>query len=186
MRLHDARFQLAWTTAADCWSVLAPRPGGESRLHQAFFKKWGDEGEVDLLQELSDLIILTASRCLMGKEVRESLFEKVSGLFHYLDMGMRPISVIFPYLPIKAHRDRDWARAQLAEIFAKIINNRRDSGVTEPDVLQVCAVGGRVEVLVCACAPALPSSLSAHTQPTLRLGFNAAGEALTVESSTCL
>jgi len=102
----------------------------------AFFKKWGDEGEVDLLQELSDLIILTASRCLMGKEVRESLFEKVSGLFHYLDMGMRPISVIFPYLPIKAHRDRDWARAQLAEIFAKIINNRRDSGVTEPDVLQ--------------------------------------------------
>ena len=105
---------------------------------QAFFKKWGDEGEVDLLQELSDLIILTASRCLMGKEVRESLFEKVSGLFHYLDMGMRPISVIFPYLPIKAHRDRDWARAQLAEIFAKIINNRRDSGVTEPDVLQVC------------------------------------------------
>ena len=69
--------------------------------------------------------------------MRESLFEKVSGLFHYLDMGMRPISVIFPYLPIKAHRERDWARKQLAQIFAKIINNRRDSGVTEPDVLQV-------------------------------------------------
>eukprot|EP00976_Prorocentrum_cordatum_P105838 1194338-Prorocentrum_minimum.AAC.4 len=103
---------------------------------EAFFEKWGDEGEVDLLQELSDLIILTASRCLMGKEVREQLFEKVSELFHYLDLGMLPISVVFPYLPIKAHRDRDWARKQLSEIFSKIINNRRASGQTEPDVLQ--------------------------------------------------
>eukprot|EP00959_Pyramimonas_sp_CCMP1952_P169476 3540344-Pyramimonas_sp.AAC.1 len=69
----------------------------------------------------------------MGKEVREQLFEKVSELFHYLDLGMLPISVVFPYLPIKAHRDRDWARKQLSEIFSKIINNRRASGQTEPD-----------------------------------------------------
>jgi len=103
---------------------------------EAFFDKWGDEGEVDLLQQLSDLIILTASRCLMGKEVREQLFEKVSELFHHLDMGMLPISVVFPYLPIAAHRKRDWARAELSKIFSKIINNRRDSGQSEPDVLQ--------------------------------------------------
>jgi sterol 14-demethylase len=109
-------------------------------LQQAFFDKWGDEGEVDLLQQLSDLIILTASRCLMGKEVREQLFDKVSELFHHLDMGMLPISLVFPYLPIPAHRKRDWARAELSKIFSKIINNRRDSGQSEPDVLQVCKI----------------------------------------------
>ena len=85
---------------------------------------------------LSDLIILTASRCLMGKEVREQLFEKVAGLFHDLDMGMQPISVIFPYLPIAAHRRRDASRAELSKIFAKIIKARKASGVKEADVLQ--------------------------------------------------
>lgn len=44
---------------------------------EAYFAKWGETGEVDILHELSSLIILTASRCLLGREVRESLFEEV-------------------------------------------------------------------------------------------------------------
>jgi len=103
---------------------------------EMFFDKWGDSGETDLMEQLSDLIILTASRTLMGREVREQLFEKVSSLFHMLDLGMQPISVVFPYLPIKAHRDRDNARKQLVEIFSSIIKNRRASGSQEEDVLQ--------------------------------------------------
>lgn len=103
---------------------------------EAFFANWGEEGEVDLLEELSGLIILTASRCLMGREVREHLFETVSMLFHDLDMGMQPISVLFPYLPIPAHNKRDKSRAELARIFAKIISNRRSTGASEGDLLQ--------------------------------------------------
>eukprot|EP00958_Prasinococcus_capsulatus_P023577 scaffold3551_cov408-Prasinococcus_capsulatus_cf.AAC.4 len=87
---------------------------------QAFFDQWEDEGQVDILQKLSELIILTASRCLLGKEVRENLFNTVYKYFHDLDMGMRPISVFFPYLPIEAHRKRDAARAELARIFSKV------------------------------------------------------------------
>lgn len=37
---------------------------------EKFFKRWGEEGEIDLIEKLSELIILTASRCLMGPEVR--------------------------------------------------------------------------------------------------------------------
>ena len=44
---------------------------------------------------------------IAGREVRESMFNKVADLFHDLDMGMLPISVIFPYLPIPAHWNRD-------------------------------------------------------------------------------
>ncbi|KAH7442743.1 hypothetical protein KP509_03G102100 [Ceratopteris richardii] len=102
-----------------------------------FFSKWGDEGEVDLKSELEHLIILTASRCLLGREVRDQLFQDVSDLFHDLDNGMLPISVLFPYLPIPAHRRRDKARKELANIFSKIIQNRRGSGRSEPDMLQV-------------------------------------------------
>ena len=103
---------------------------------ELFFSKWGDSGEIDILHELSSLIILTASRCLLGREIRETLFEEVYRLFHFLDMGMQPISVMFPYLPIKAHRDRDSARKELSQIFSKVIQARRASGQSENDVLQ--------------------------------------------------
>ena len=35
------------------------------------------------------------------------MFEQVSSLLHDLDDGMRPISVLFPYLPTEPHRKRD-------------------------------------------------------------------------------
>ncbi|EEF50132.1 sterol 14-demethylase [Ricinus communis] len=103
---------------------------------QDYFSKWGDSGEVDLKYELEHLIILTASRCLLGREVRDKLFDDVSALFHDLDNGMLPISVLFPYLPIPAHRRRDRARKKLAEIFANIIASRKLAGKTENDMLQ--------------------------------------------------
>ena len=35
-----------------------------------YFKRWGNDGERDFFKALSELIILTASRCLHGKLVR--------------------------------------------------------------------------------------------------------------------
>ena len=36
---------------------------------EAYFATWGDSGEINLRDKFSELIILTASRCLMGEEV---------------------------------------------------------------------------------------------------------------------
>nr|KYP39773.1 Obtusifoliol 14-alpha demethylase [Cajanus cajan] len=99
-----------------------------------YFSKWGPSGEVDLKYELEHLIILTASRCLLGREVRDKLFDDVSALFHDLDNGMLPISVLFPYLPIPAHKRRDQARKKLAEIFATIIASRKSANKSEDDI----------------------------------------------------
>ncbi|KAK9150681.1 hypothetical protein Syun_008990 [Stephania yunnanensis] len=101
-----------------------------------YFSKWADSGVVDLKYELEHLIILTASRCLLGREVRDKLFVDVSALFHDLDNGMLPVSVLFPYLPIPAHRRRDQARRKLAEVFANIICSRKETGKSENDMLQ--------------------------------------------------
>lgn len=47
-----------------------------------FGQEWGDEGEADLLQSLSDLFTLTSSRCLLGEEIRQRW--KASGMAeHY-------------------------------------------------------------------------------------------------------
>merc|ERR1712216_1016407 len=67
---------------------------------EEYFGKWGDEGEVDLLDALSELIVLTASRCLLGREIRETLFSEVTTLVqpgqgHGAFVGV---------LPVRAHR----------------------------------------------------------------------------------
>lgn len=54
--------------------------------------------------------MLTASRCLLGKELRESVPGKLCELFGELDNGLHLISGLLPYLPIPAHRRRDRAR----------------------------------------------------------------------------
>mmetsp|Transcript_39919 Transcript_39919/g.97857 ORF Transcript_39919/g.97857 Transcript_39919/m.97857 type:complete len:505 (-) Transcript_39919:609-2123(-) len=106
---------------------------------EAYFDEhWpGQEGTVDLLHSLSELIVLTASACLLGREVRQNLFGKVATLIHDLDMGMQPISVLAPYLPIPAHRTRDRAYKEMRDLFAGVIAGRRASGAKEDDMLQV-------------------------------------------------
>lgn len=48
--------------------AAAPAPSpARTQEAEAYFAKWGDEGVVDLMQAFSDLIILTASRTLLGE-----------------------------------------------------------------------------------------------------------------------
>jgi sterol 14-demethylase len=107
----------------------------------AYLKRWGDSGEVNILDALSELTILTASRCLHGDDVREDLFEEVSQIYHDLDKGVTPLSFFWPGAPTAAHAKRDAARLKMVEIFGKVIRARRENdaknNVVRTDILQV-------------------------------------------------
>jgi len=107
-----------------------------------FFSQWGDNGEVEFLSTLNRLTILTASRCLLGDEIRSNpkVAEEFAGLYHDLEGGLNPLAFFFPYLPIPAHKKRDEARVKIKELFSRVIKMRRqtmDSGSTPDDMLQV-------------------------------------------------
>lgn len=105
-----------------------------------FVKEWGSDGQLDILQSLSDLTILTASRCLHGDDVRENMFKEVSHLYHDLDQGITPLSFFLPYIPIPAHMKRDRARKEMVALFSKVISARREDpegNKDNTDLLQV-------------------------------------------------
>mmetsp|Transcript_10455 Transcript_10455/g.15923 ORF Transcript_10455/g.15923 Transcript_10455/m.15923 type:complete len:479 (+) Transcript_10455:63-1499(+) len=105
-----------------------------------YLKRWGDSGEINILDALSELTILTASRCLHGDEVREGMFEDVARIYHDLDKGVTPLSFFFPNAPTEAHRIRDRARQEMIKIFSKVIAERRakgGDGSDRTDILQV-------------------------------------------------
>ena len=96
-----------------------------------------NEGEICLMAFLSDLIILTASRCLLGAEIRENVQSEFAELYQDLSDGMNHLTFFWPNAPTTRHRKRDEARAKIAAIFGKVIIARRASGVQHDDFLQV-------------------------------------------------
>lgn len=99
----------------------------EQETRQYLKQEWGDkEGTVDLLKALSELTILTASRCLHGEDVRTHIFKEVQELYHDLDHGLTPLTVFWPTAPTPAHRKREAARQEMIRLFTKVIEERRE------------------------------------------------------------
>lgn len=112
---------------------MVPKMIGEA---EGYFKAWGDEGTVELRKVFSELIILTASACLMGREIREGLSDDIARIYASLDGGLTPLSTLWPSAPTAAHRERDRARQEMEGIFAPIIAARRSGAIVEDDFLQ--------------------------------------------------
>ncbi|EOD39757.1 hypothetical protein EMIHUDRAFT_260386 [Emiliania huxleyi CCMP1516] len=122
-----------------------PREAGEA---EEYFREWGNEGEVEIRKVFSELIIMTASSCLMGPEIRENLSSEIARIYHALDGGLTPLSTLWPAAPTQKHKERDEARApqatraraEMVAIFSKIIANRRSGAVHSSGVRQPRAV----------------------------------------------
>jgi sterol 14-demethylase len=99
----------------------------------AYFAKWGQSGEIDLHEAMSEITVLTASRCLLGDEIRETLHDRFAALYKHLNDGMTHLTVFWPYAPIKAHQNRDAARKEIVELFANIIQKRRRDQQAKPE-----------------------------------------------------
>ncbi|CAM0870164.1 unnamed protein product [Alopecurus aequalis] len=103
---------------------------------EGFFAKWEKEGIVDLKHEFEHLLMLISSRCLLGREVRENMFDEVYTLFREIGNGVNLIAFLYPYLPTPANRQRDRARIRLTEMLSEVVESRKRSGRVEEDTLQ--------------------------------------------------
>ncbi|KAJ2664521.1 Lanosterol 14-alpha-demethylase [Coemansia sp. RSA 1200] len=89
-------------------------------------KHWRDaEGSVDLLQSISEMIVMTASHTLLGPEIRAKLYEGIADLYHTLDSCFTPLHFLFEWLPLPSYYASEKAHAELDQIFASVIADRR-------------------------------------------------------------
>lgn len=117
-----------------------------------FFKKFAKPtGHMDAYETFGSLIIYTASRCLMGKEIRANMDGSVAGLYYDLDQGFKPINFIFPNLPLPSYRRRDIARKKMAELYSSIIQRRKAEGdnVSETFIYIYISVNRWVDIKQC-------------------------------------
>ncbi|TFK33208.1 lanosterol 14-alpha-demethylase [Crucibulum laeve] len=85
-------------------------------------------GTFDVIMALQEITILTASRTLQGKEVREGLNKTFAHLYSDLDGGFTPLNFLFPNLPLESYRKRDRAHQKISQFYIEIIQKRREGG----------------------------------------------------------
>lgn len=99
--------------------------------------KWGDSGEVELVEEMKQLTINTASHCLLGREFRYELTHEFAAIYHDLERGVNALAYSFPNLPIPAFRARDRARIRLHKLVGDIVQKREQQSEKPTDMFQM-------------------------------------------------
>ncbi len=102
--------------------------------------KWGDGGEIDLLEFFAELTIYTSSACLIGKKFRDELDDRFAKLYHDLEQGTDALAFVDPYAPIESFWRRDEARLALVDLVQGIMDGRianPPQGKQDRDMLDV-------------------------------------------------
>lgn len=103
---------------------------------------WGDEGELDFVDEFIQLTLNTACHCLLGKDFRQRMTQEFKDLYHDLEKGLQAIAFVDPYMQQPVFEARDKARARLQELVSTIIADRRaNSDVEYGDALETFMSG---------------------------------------------
>ena len=103
----------------------------------AYLETWGDGGERDLFTTTQDITLFIATRCLLGRELRNHFSSEFARLYHDLDGGMSILAYFAPHAPLPAFRRRDKAREAVYALLAGIMDARRHAGdQTHEDFLE--------------------------------------------------
>ncbi|MFE5288264.1 cytochrome P450 [Nocardia sp. NPDC056611] len=111
-----------------------------AREVERMLARWGDEGEIDLLEFFAELTIYTSSACLIGTKFREELDDRFAHLYHELERGTDAYCYVDPYADIESFRRRDEARHQLVKLVRHIMAGRManpPTGKDDRDMLDV-------------------------------------------------
>jgi sterol 14-demethylase len=92
--------------------------------------RWkGDSGEINLLTEMSAMLINTACQCLFGEDLRKQLDpHRFAELLADMEASLVPAAVFVPwlgYMPSRAAQVRNRARNELSDMLSAIIQKRR-------------------------------------------------------------
>ena len=109
---------------------------------EQWISDWGDEGELDFVDEFIQLTLHTACHCLLGKDFRQRMTQEFKDLYHDLEKGLQAIAFVDPYMQQPAFKARDKARVRLQELISEIIADRRaNSDVEYGDALETFMSG---------------------------------------------
>ena len=109
---------------------------------EAYFERWGDRGEADLLVAMNELTVFIASRCLVGGDFRRAVTEEFARLYHDLEGSVNLLTFLQPRAAAARPRaGGTGARARMTALISRVVAERRARGAEAEDFLEslMCA-----------------------------------------------
>lgn len=95
------------------------------RTSKNFLMNEKTNGKIDVMVTQPEMTIFTASRTLLGKEMRDKLDTGFAYLYNDLDKGFIPVNFVFPNLPLAVNKKRDHAQRTISNTYISLIKERR-------------------------------------------------------------
>lgn len=92
-----------------------------------------NNGVANIMKTQPEMTILTASKSLMGDDMRARFDTSFAQLYSDLDKGFTPINFVFPHLPLPSYWQRDAAQQKISQTYMSLINDRRKAGDIIPN-----------------------------------------------------
>nr|AIY55347.1 cytochrome P450 monooxygenase CYP51 [Wickerhamiella domercqiae] len=110
----------------DAFNSYVPKIVKEVTDYMSNREKFPGPGELlNVLNVTPELTIYTASRTLMGDEMRAKFSKRTAQLYGDLDKGFKPLNFVFPNLPLPYYKRRDIAREEIKGQYLEVIKRRR-------------------------------------------------------------
>ncbi|KAF7999439.1 hypothetical protein HF325_006115 [Metschnikowia pulcherrima] len=87
-----------------------------------------NNGVANVMKTQPEMTILTASKSLMGDDMRARFDTSFAQLYSDLDKGFTPINFVFSHLPLPSYWARDSAQRKISSTYMSLINDRRKVG----------------------------------------------------------
>lgn len=85
-------------------------------------------GTTNVMNSQPEITIFTASRSLLGDEMRRRFDASFAQSYADLDKGFTPINFVFPNLPLPHNKRRDEAQRRISSTYMELIRKRRETG----------------------------------------------------------
>lgn len=90
--------------------------------------KKSNSGTTNVLNSQPEITIFTASRSLLGDEMRKRFDASFAQSYADLDKAFTPINFVFPNLPLPHNKRRDEAQRRISATYMELIRKRRETG----------------------------------------------------------
>ncbi|CCF57563.1 hypothetical protein KAFR_0C05720 [Kazachstania africana CBS 2517] len=128
-RLMDQKRFVKGALSSDAFRLYVPLFVEEMEKYLKNSKNFkfneNDSGKVDVMVTQPEMTIFTASRTLLGKELRDKLDTDFAYLFTDLDRGFTPLNFVWPNIPLENTRRRDNAQRVISNTYLSLIRERR-------------------------------------------------------------
>lgn len=110
----------------DAFRTYVPKIIKEVKDYMANPEKFGQPGQkLEVLEVTPEITTYTASRTLMGDEMRNKFTKRTAQLYSDLDKGFTPLNFVFPNLPLPYYKRRDIAHDEIQGQYLEVIKKRR-------------------------------------------------------------